>query len=193
MAAPKPSGFSTTKAGKTKILERTKELLAKSSMVISIPFEGVSKEDTDILRKTLPEGVQASMVKNALMRKSVTDTPFSALAENLKQESMFFFVPEGLSKPGYEAFKKWQKEIKRIEPEHAPRALATEGQTFAGKKLEYVVNLPSKLELIAQLARTLKAPSTRLARAIKAVPNKLGRALRGVHEKKLEESTAVPA
>lgn len=190
--SPKPSGYSTTKEGKAKILTRTIDLLSKSSMVISIPFEGVSKENTDLLRKSLPEGIQASMVKNALMRKSVKDTDFSSLVDNLKQESIFFFVPEGQAKSGYEAFKKWQKEIKRTEPEFEANVLVTEGQSYVGKQLEYVVSLPSKLELITKVALGIKATPTRLARAIKAVPNKLGRAIGGI-KAKLEEEGEQPA
>jgi large subunit ribosomal protein L10 len=188
--APKPSGFRTTKDGKAGVIARTKELIQKSSMIISVPFEGVTKENTDILRKSLPQGVPASMVKNALMRKSVEGTDFAALTSNLKHESLFFFVPEGQAKPVYDAFKKWQKEIKRIEPEYEARVLATEGQAYVGKQLEYVVSLPSKLELITKVAIGIKATPTRLARAIKAVPNKVGRAF-GALKTKLEEGGGV--
>jgi ribosomal protein L10 len=52
--------------------------------------------------------------------------------------------------------------------------------------LEYVVSLPSKLELITKVAIGIKATPTRLARAIKAVPNKVGRAF-GALKTKLEE------
>jgi large subunit ribosomal protein L10 len=187
--APKPSGFSTTKDGKAKVIERTKELLSKSSMVISVPFEGVTKENTDVLRKSLPEGVQASMVKNALMRKSVADTQFSSIIDSLKHESLFFFVPEGLAKTGFDAFRKWQKEVKRSEPEFDAKVLVTEGQSYIGKQLEYVVSLPTKLELITKIAIGIKATPTRLARAIKAVPSKLGRAIGGI-KSNLEKQSA---
>ena len=181
--SPKPSGFSTTLEGKAIILEKTKELLQKSAMILSIPFEGVSKENTDILRNMLPEGVQAMMVKNALMKKSIKDTNFEALGESLKQENMFFFFPEGLAKAGYEIFKKWQKEIKRTEPEYAAKVLVTENQAFMGPQLEHVANLPSKRELIAKIALGIKATPTRLARAIKAIPDKVGRAFVGIRDK----------
>lgn len=183
--SPKPSGFSTTKEGKMKVMNRTKELVQNSSMIISIPFEGVSKENTDILRKTLPEGICATMVKNALMKKCIEGTQFVSLADSLKYENMFFFLPEGQAKAGFAAFKKWQKEIKRIEPEFDAKVLVTEGQSFIGKQLEYVVSLPTKLELITKVAIGIKATPTRLARAIKAIPDKVGRAF-GEIKKQLE-------
>lgn len=185
--APKPSGFRTTKEGKAGVIERTKQLLDQSSIVISVPFEGVTKENTDILRKLLPDGLPASMVKNALMRKAVEGTQFSSMVDNLSHSTLFFFVPEGKAKQGYDAFKKWQKEIKRTEPEFDAKVLVTEGQTFTGKQLEYVVSLPTKLELITKVAIGIKATPTRLARAIKEVPNKVGRAIGGI-KSKLEEA-----
>ena len=189
MLAPKPSGYSSTKDGKAAVIARTKKMIDKSSMIITIPFEGVTKENTDILRKSLPDGISASIVKNALMRKSVQGTTFEALLGNLKHENMFFFIPEGQAKAGFEAFKKWQKEIKRIEPEYDAKALVTEGQIYTGARLEYVVSLPSKTELITKIACGIKATPLRLARAIKAVPNKLGRAV-GAIKTKLEEAEA---
>lgn len=187
MVAPKPSGYSSTKEGKAAVIARTKALIHASSMIITVPFEGVTKENTDILRKALPSGINASIVKNALMRKSIEGTEFEALIDNLKHENMFFFIPEGQAKAGFEAFRKWQKEIKRIEPEYDAKVLVTEGQVYTGARLEYVVSLPSKLELITKVAVGIKATPLRLARAIKAVPNKVGRAF-GAYKTKLEES-----
>ncbi|KAJ1416787.1 hypothetical protein B484DRAFT_365660, partial [Ochromonadaceae sp. CCMP2298] len=174
--APKPSGFCSTREGKEKILARTKSLLSTSSMVITVPFEGVSKEQTDMLRKSLPEEVTASIVKNSLMKLSIVDTPFAVLAKDLKEENLFFFIPEGKAKPSYEAFKKWQKEIKRQEPEQQAKTLVTDGQAFTGKELEYVTSLPTKEELITKIAIGIKMPTQKIAMAVKAVPAKLGRA-----------------
>ena len=184
--APKPSGFCSTKEGKLAVIERTKQLVDQSSLIITIPFEGVTKENTDILRKALPEGITASIVKNALMRKAVEGTNFAVLADNLKQENMFFFIPEGQARPSFDAFKKWQKEIKRMEPEYDARTLVIDGQAFVGSQLEYVVSLPTKLELITKIAVGIKATPLKLARAVKAVPNKFGRAF-GCLKTKLED------
>lgn len=68
---PKPSGFSNTKAGKVAILDRTKVLVKDASIIITVPFQGVSKENTDILRKMMPKTVRSSVVKNSLMKKVI--------------------------------------------------------------------------------------------------------------------------
>ena len=190
MVAPKPSGFSNTKAGKIAIFERTKNLLEKSSMVLVVPIEGVTKEQVDMLRKELPKDSKASVVKNAIMRKTVEGTPFEALKPQLKNENMFFFIPEGKAKPSYDAYKKWQKEVKRTEPEFDAKCAVMEGSLYTGKALEAVVALPTKLELITKIAQGIKAVPLKVAKGVKAVPNKVGRAFAAVKDKMEEDAKA---
>lgn len=192
MANPKPSGFSNTKAGKTAILERTKALLDTSSIVLAVPFEGVNVEQVDMLRKQLKKtGAKASVVKNALLRKAAEGTKFEPIGENLKEENMFIFIPEGESKPTYEELKKWQKEVKRTDPEFLTKVAVMEGLAYRDKAIETVVNLPTKKELITKIAQGIKAVPTKVARGVKAVPNKLGRAFGALKDKIEKEGKAI--
>lgn len=94
MVNPKPSGFASTKEGKRKIVERTKALVDESSFIICVPYEGVNKENTDILKSMLPDSVTASVVKNALMKLALKESDFDKMSEKLDKENMFLFVPE---------------------------------------------------------------------------------------------------
>jgi large subunit ribosomal protein L10 len=192
MVAPKPSGFANTKAGKSVILDRTIALLESSAMVITIPIDGVSKEQIDMLRKGLPKSTKASVVKNALMRKAVANTPFESMntgnERGIKGENMFLFIAEGESKPSYTALKAWAKEVKRTEPQFLPKYGAMDGDLFKIDRLEAVVNLPTKKELITKIAQGIKAVPTKVGRSIKAVPAKLGRAFGALRNKLEDES-----
>jgi large subunit ribosomal protein L10 len=190
MKNPKPSGFSNTRAGKVAILERTKKLVDQSSLVLTIPVQGVTKENTDILRKTLPKTTIASVVKNSIFRKAVEGTDFAPLAEIVRDETMYLFVPEGEAKKTYEAYKKWQKEIKRTDNIYDVKAGAIEGMLVQGANIEVVVNLPTKLELITKIAQGIKAVPTKVARGIKAVPTKVGRAFAAVRDQIEEKEKA---
>lgn len=186
MVAPKPSGFANTKAGKTAILERTKALVDQSALIISFPNKGVTKEAIDILRKELPKGIKSSVVKNSLMKKAVEGTQFDKLSDDLKNENMFLFIPEGQARPTYDAYRKWQKEVKRVDPEFDLKSAAMEHNIYVGKSIEAVVNLPTKADVITKIALGIKAIPTKVALGVKAVPNKLGRAF-GALKTKLED------
>lgn len=191
--APKPSGFSNTKEGKVAILTRTKKLIDNSALIISFPVAGATKEHIDILRKSLPKTVKASVIKNSLLRKAVAGTQFEPIGEKVKNSNMFFFIPEGEAKVTYAKFKAWQKEVKRTEPEWAAKYATMEGQLYDSKQVESVVNLPTKIELITKIAYSLKALPTKIARGIKGVPNKLGRAIVEIRNQKEEEEKAKSA
>lgn len=188
MLAPKPSGFTSTKEGKAKSLARARQLVDQSGFIIIVPIEGVSKENIDLLRKDLPKGTVASVVKNSLMRVVIKDTPFAALKPALKQENMYFFIPEGSQKDVLEVYKKWQKEAKRAEPEFDAKAGVLEGVLYTGEGLESAVKMPSRKELITSIAIAIKAVPTKLARTVKAVPAKVGKAINLVKEKQAKEA-----
>ena len=187
---PRASGFASTKAGKSAIVERTKTLLDTSSLVLTVPFEGTSVEQVDALRKTLPEGTIASVVKNTLMKVAVKDTAFSAIGEqdDLVQSNIFFFIPEGEAKPTVKALKSWAKEENKKEA--IPKFGCMEGTIYRNQGLETISNLPTKLELYTKIAQGIKAVPTKVGRGINAVPNKLGRAF-GALKNKLEEEANV--
>lgn len=172
--SPKPSGINSTPAGKAVVIERTKRYMEGAKMIIVVPFQGVTKENTDLLKKALPSGVKASMVKNALLRKCVEGTDFAPVAEDLKYENMFLFCPEGTTSATYAEFQKWQKEVKRTEPEFDAKVVVLENQKFTGEEMVEMVNLPTKNDLIARLCRALMEPATQLARVLQAVADKYG-------------------
>jgi len=187
MGNPKPSGIANTKAGKVAILDRTKALVEQSSIIITIPFEGVTKENTDILRKMLPKTMKATVVKNSLLKKALEGSAFEAMNAQIRDENMYFFIPEGEAKLTMESFKKWQKDIKRTDDQFNAKYAAMEGQVYVGKTVEAIANLPTKKELITKIAQGIKAVPTKVGRGVKAVPNKLGRAIAAIKNKLEEE------
>lgn len=189
MIAPKPSGFASTKEGKTAILERTKALVNSAGFVIIAPIEGANKESIDILRRSLPETTKAHVVKNALMRIAVRDSKYECLIPYLKHESMYFFIAEGEQKKAFEAYKKWQSEVKRTEPQFDARVGVLEGTVYTEKDVETAVNFPTRKELMTQIAIAVRMIPTKLGRSLNAVPSKVARAINAVKEKQGSEST----
>lgn len=189
MLAPKPSGFASTKEGKAVVIEKAKHLVDNAGFIIIAPIEGVKKENIDLLRQTLPTSTKAHVVKNALMRIAVKGTKYECLTPHLKQESIYFFIPEGEQKKTFQAYKKWQDEVKRTEPEFNARIGVLEGVVYTEKDIEVAVNLPTRKELMTQVAIAIRMVPTKLGRSLNAVPTKVARAVNAVKEKQEKESS----
>ena len=183
---PVASGFATTREGKKVIVERTKKLIDESQLIISVPSSGISKEQIDELRKAIPKDAKASVVKNKLMKVALQGTDFESLGDTIKNENMFFFIPEGSARSTFEEFEKWQKEHKR--DDLGAKDCVMEGQLYSGHKtIKGVSKLPTKLELITKIGIAIKAVPTKLGRSVNAVPNKMGRAFGALKDKLAEQ------
>lgn len=187
---PRASGYATTKEGKKKIVERTKELIEGSQLIISVASSGITKEQIDQLRKAIPKDTKASVVKNKLMQVALQGTEFEAMGEGLSNENMFFFIPEGEARKTYEEFEKWAKEAKR-DKEGAAKVAMMDGVRYDGPTaIKNLSKLPTKLELIAKIGIAIKMVPTKVGRGVNAVPNKLGRAFGALKDKIAEEEGA---
>lgn len=186
---PRASGFATTKEGKRQIVERTKKLIDESQLIISVPSAGITKEQIDQLRKAIPKEAKASVVKNQLMKVALQGTDFESMSETIKNENMFFFIPEGEARSTFEEFEKWQKEYKR--EDLGAKDCVMEGQLYSGHKaIKGVTKLPTKLELITKIGILIKMVPTKVGRGIDAVPNKMGRAFGALKDKIAEDEGA---
>ena len=184
---PRASGFATTREGKKQIVERTKALIENSQLIISVASAGITKEQIDTLRKAIPKETKAAVVKNSLMKVALKGSEFESLGENLKNENMFFFIPEGEARSTYEEFEKWAKECKR-EKEGAAKLAVMDGVKYEGPAaIKNLSKLPTKLELITKVGIAIKAVPTKVGKGVNAVPNKLGRAFGALKDKIAEE------
>lgn len=82
----------TTRPGKEKVVAEVAALLEKSSMVFSLPSSHITANQVVALRKGLPDGCTAKVVKNTLMRIACTDSEFGQLADITTGENFWMFV-----------------------------------------------------------------------------------------------------
>lgn len=91
----------STRPGKVKVIEEVSALLEKSSIVFSLPSAHISGNQVVALRKGLPDGCTAKVVKNKLMRIACKGTQFEELSEVTTGENFWMFVEgeENLAEP----------------------------------------------------------------------------------------------
>merc|ERR1712146_719670 len=144
----------------------TKALIENSQLIISVASAGITKEQIDTLRKAIPKETKAAVVKNSLMKVALKGSEFESLGENLKNENMFFFIPEGEARTTYEEFEKWAKETKR-EKEGAAKVAVMDGVKYEGPAaIKNLSKLPTKLELITKIGLLLRLCPLRLVRGL---------------------------
>jgi len=176
------SGYATTLEGKKNRVERVKELLDSSEMVFSIPSGSMTVTQTQNLRRSLPEGTTMSTIKNKLMLRAIEGTDYEAAASLVKGPNMWFFIEEDIGGT-IKAFNAFTKETAKQES-HPILGGVIEGVAYDSEGVKAIGQLPSKLELYAKIAGSIKAVPTKVATVIKAPNSKLARAIKLAAETK---------
>ncbi|MGB0356751.1 MAG: 50S ribosomal protein L10, partial [Cytophagales bacterium] len=105
-------------------------------------------------------------------------TPYEELKSTLKQSSMVCFSKEDPGAPA-KSIKKFRKEEDTTSPDFKGGWII-EQAFLSDEKFEYLVNLKSKEEMIAEILGLLQGPSAQLLGVIKSSQETLCRALEAV-------------
>ena len=170
------SRYATSLAGKKDKVERVKELLESSQMIFTVPASAVTVSQSQKLRRSLPEGTTMSVIKNTIMTRAIDGTDYEAASSILKGANMWFFIEEDIGGT-VKAWNAFLKDTGKKET-HFVNGGVIEGTLYDGAGVEAIGKLPSKDELYAQIAGSIKAVPTKLARVIKAPGSKLARAIK---------------
>lgn len=169
-------GASTTLDGKKATVETVKSLLDTSEMIFTVPASSLTVAQTQTLRRSLPEGTTAKVVKNKLMVRAIEGTDYESAKDLLKGANMWFFIQDDIS-ASIKAYNAFCKQAGKLET-HAILGGTLEGEVYSSKGVNDIGNLPSKQELYAMIAGSIKAVPTKVARVIKAPSTKLARAIK---------------
>lgn len=169
-------GHSTTLEGKKDRVATMKGLLDTSQMIFTVPASSITVAESEQLRRSLPEGTTAAVVKNTLMARAVEGTDYEAATEMLKGANMWFFIEEDIG-ASIKAYNGFLKETGKQES-HGILGGVIESTTYDAKGVAAIGKLPSKDELYAKIAGSILAVPTKVARVIKAPNSKLARAIK---------------
>lgn len=86
------SGVASTRARKAEVIEEVSVLLSNSNLVFAIPASNIGANDVVRLRKEMPDGCTARVVKNKLMRIACKGSEFEELSEITTGENFWVFV-----------------------------------------------------------------------------------------------------
>lgn len=172
-----------TVESKKAVIAELKETLSQSQLALVIDYQGLTvAEITDLRRRLRPTGTSCKVTKNTFMRIAVEGNPtWQPMTEFLKGSSAFLLVQEDFS-AAIKAYQDFQKASKKTEL----RGGVLEGRVLTEQDVKALGDLPSKEQLIAQIAGAINGVATKLAVAINEVPSGLARSLQAVADKDKE-------
>ncbi|MBN3898440.1 MAG: 50S ribosomal protein L10 [Nostoc sp. NOS(2021)] len=166
-----------TLENKKEIVADLKVTLSESTLALVIDYQGLTvSEITDLRRRLRPSGTVCKVTKNTLMGIAIEgDEKWQPLSELLNGASAFLLVKEDFSS-AIKAYQEFQKVTKKTEL----RGGVLEGRLLKEPDVKVLGDLPSKEQLIAQIAGAINALATKIAVGINEVPGSLARALQAV-------------
>merc|ERR1712078_882193 len=138
-------------------------------------FKGLSiKEMSDLRDRLRACDSVCKVTKNTLMRRAIDDDSNWASLDSLLTGTNAFVLVKGDVGAGVKAVQTFQKELNKSE---------TKGGLFEGKllsqdEIKAIADLPSKEQLMAQIAGAINAVATKVAVGINEVPSGMARALK---------------
>jgi large subunit ribosomal protein L10 len=176
-----------TQENKAEVIADIKELFKDAQLAVAIDYQGLSvAEITDLRRRLRPIGGTCKIAKNTLVHIAVDgDDNWQPMQEFLKGASALVLVKEDVG-AAIKAYKGFQKDKKKTEL----RGGVMEGRALTKEQVEALADLPSKEQLMAQIAGALNALATKIAVGINEVPSSLARGLNAYAEKDESQSDA---
>lgn len=168
---------------KQAIVAELKETLSQAQLAVVINYKGLTvSEITDLRRRLLPTGSTCKVTKNTLMRIAIEgDSTWEPMTKFLSDSSAFLLIKDDVG-GALKAYQDFQKATKKTEL----RGGVMEGRALSDVDVKAIADLPSKEQLIAQIAGAINGVATKLAVGIDQVPASLARAIQAVADKDKE-------
>ncbi|AFZ17283.1 50S ribosomal protein L10 [Allocoleopsis franciscana] len=165
---------------KQAVVADLKQTLSEAQLAVVINYQGLTvAEITDLRRRLRPTGTVCKVTKNTLMRLAIgEDAKWQPMTEFLSGSSAFMLVKDDIS-GAIKAYQDFQKASKKTELKGG----VMEGRALNEAQVKAIGDLPSKEQLIAQIAGAINAVTTKVAVGINEVPASLGRCLQAIADK----------
>ncbi|MBW4654425.1 MAG: 50S ribosomal protein L10 [Kaiparowitsia implicata GSE-PSE-MK54-09C] len=162
------------------LVAEIKEQLSQTQMAIVIDYKGLTVAEITQLRNQLrPSGAKCKIAKNTLMKIAIDgDDSWQPMTELCKDSSAFLLLQDDIG-GAIKAYQAFQKASKKTEI----RGGVLEGRALSEADVKAIGDLPSKEELMGQIAGAINSVTTKVAVGIKEVPSSLARVLQAVADK----------
>lgn len=152
---------------------RNSPTIGRACGALTLPYPASQVKDFETFRKKLPAGTELVVAKNTLMVKAIENTKYAALGPACVGPNAFLFTGEDVA-TSIKAFNEMAKSVKKAKGmELLWNGGVLDGKFVAPKDIGKLESLPSKQQLIGQIARAIKQVTTKVARGTNGVAAKL--------------------
>lgn len=187
-AAPLRIECAISRAKKEEIVSTLRGKMDGSMLMFGMRFTEMPVKQMEGLRRKLPEGSSMFVAKNSLVRIAVSDDKYEAfrpIEQTTTRDNVWVFADEDSVAPTMKALSKEIAAIQKsykVNKESGPTAAISggvfDGQFMTEEQVLKLENMPTKKDLYAKIAFSIKEVPTKTARSIKAVPQKLAMAIK---------------
>ena len=161
------------------VAQIVEELSATQAMWI-VDYRGLTVKEIQELRRNIREsGAQMKVYKNTLMHLALAESELPAMDDLLEGPSAFVFANEDPA-----AAAKVIKNFAKSNDNLSIKGGMMEGEAYDVAQVEAIASLPSKEELIGQIAGMISGVARGLATTISGVPRGLAQSIQQVSEQK---------
>lgn len=147
---------------KIQVVEETAERLSRSRSVLFVQYQGMTVAEMQDLRSRLREtGSEMKVLKNRLVKRAMEDAGVEDVSDLLNGPNAFVFAYEDATS-GPRVCTKYAKDNKKLQVMGG----LLDKERLDAAKIEALAKMPSREELLTQMAGTLLAPMRQMAVAM---------------------------
>ena len=153
--------------------------VANAKSIIVAEYRGLEVGDITVLRaQARKAGVYLRVLKNTLVRRAVTGTPFEGLAQHMVGPLIYGISTDPV------AAAKLLNDFAKANQKLVLKAGAMPNYVMNVDGVKALATMPSREELLSKLLGTMQAPIAQFVRTLNEVPTKFVRGLAAVRDAK---------
>lgn len=168
------------RTAKTVVVDDVQARASSTATAVVTEYRGLTVAEISSLRRTLRTvGADYKVLKNTLVRRAIAGTPVEGLAEYLEGPTAIAWVQGDIT-----AVAKALTDFAKDAPALVVKGGVLDGHALRAADLTALAALPSREEMLAQLAGLFAAPLRQLGALLKAVPQNFAYGLAALVEAK---------
>ena len=171
--------MSLNRQEKAVVIEEVSAEVAKAQSIVIAEYRGLDVASATVLRKKAREsGVYLRVLKNTLVRRSLTGTSFDGISSQLVGPLMYAISEDPV------AAAKVVADFAKTNDKLVIMGGALPNSVLNADGVKALATMPSREELLAKLLGTMQAPIATFVRTLNEVPTKFVRGLAAVRDQK---------